>query len=69
MTRRNFEVNAYQVLEIQTQSTLPGSLALYFAWIFSHYIYYCGQELLRRNGVAIIVIKSPKRSIWMQSQK
>ena len=22
-----------------------------------HYIYYCGQELLRRNGVALIVIK------------
>ena len=25
-----------------------------------HYIYYCGQESLRRNGVAIIVDKSPK---------
>ena len=25
-----------------------------------HYIYYCGQESLRRNGVAIIVNKSPK---------
>ena len=34
-----------------------------------HYIYYCGQESLRRNGVAIIVNKSPKSSIWMQSQK
>ena len=34
-----------------------------------HYIYYCGQESLRRNGVAIIVNKSPKCSIWMQSQK
>ena len=22
-----------------------------------HYIYYCGQECLRRNGVAIMVIK------------
>ena len=22
-----------------------------------HYIYYCGQESLRRNGVALIVIK------------
>ena len=28
-----------------------------------HYIYYCGQESLRRNGVAIIVNKSPKCSI------
>ena len=34
-----------------------------------HYIYYCGQESLRRNGVAIIVNKNPKCSIWMQSQK
>ena len=33
-----------------------------------HYIYYCGQELLRRNGVAIMVSKSPKCSTWMQSQ-
>ena len=34
-----------------------------------HYIYYCGQESLRRNGVAIMIIKSPKCSTWMQSQK
>ena len=34
-----------------------------------HYFYYCGQESLRRNGVAIIVNKSPKCSTWMQSQK
>ena len=37
-----------------------------------HYIYYCGQESLRRNGVAIMVnsmVKSPKCNTWMQSQK
>ena len=34
-----------------------------------HYIYYCGQESLRRNGLAIIVNKSPKYSTWMQPQK
>ena len=34
-----------------------------------HYIYYCGQESLGRNGVAIIVNKSPKYSTWMKSQK
>ena len=34
-----------------------------------YYIYYCRQESLRRNGVAIIVNKSPKCSTWMQSQK
>ena len=37
---------------------------------FEHCIYYCGQESLRRNGVAIVVNKkSPKCSTWMQSQK
>ena len=30
-----------------------------------HYIYYCRQESLSRNGVAIMVNKST----WMQSQK
>ena len=34
-----------------------------------HYIYYCGQESLRRNGVAIIVNKSLKCSTWVQYQK
>ena len=33
------------------------------------YIYYCGQESHRRNGVTLIVNKSPKYSTWMQSQK
>ena len=33
-----------------------------------HYMYYCGQESLRRNGVALIVNKSPKCSTWVQSQ-
>ena len=33
------------------------------------YIYHCGQESLRRNGVAIMVNKSPKYSTWMQSKK
>ena len=34
-----------------------------------HYLYDCGQESLRRNGIAIIQQKSPKFSTWMQSQK
>ena len=36
-----------------------------------HYIYYCGQESLRRNGVATLhgQEKSLKCSTWMQSQK
>ena len=35
-----------------------------------HYIYYCAQDSIRRNGVAMVVKKnSPKCSTWMQSQK
>ena len=34
-----------------------------------YHLYYCGQESFRRNGVAIMVNKSPKCSTWMQSQK
>ena len=34
-----------------------------------HYIYYCGQESLRKNGVVLTVNKSPKCSTWVQSQK
>ena len=35
-----------------------------------HYINYCGQESLRRNGVAIMVKKTVRNaSTWIQSQK
>ena len=34
-----------------------------------HYIYYCGQESLRRNGVAIRVNKRVQCSTWMKSKK
>ena len=34
-----------------------------------HYVYYCGQESIGRNGVALIVNKSLKCSNWVQSQK
>ena len=32
-----------------------------------HYIYYCGQESLRRNRVTLTVNKSLKCNTWMQS--
>ena len=35
-----------------------------------HHIYYCGQESVRRNGVALIVNKkSSECSTWVQPQK
>ena len=37
--------------------------------IDNRYIYYSGEESLRRNGVAIMVNKTLKSSTWMQSQK
>ena len=35
----------------------------------AHYIYYCGEESLRRNGVAHSQQKNMKCSTWVQSQK
>ena len=29
----------------------------------NHYIYYCGQESLRRNGVAIMINKSVRNAV------
>ena len=34
-----------------------------------HYIYYCGQESLRRNGLAFKSTKESECSTWVQSQK
>ena len=34
-----------------------------------HYIYYCGQEFLRRNGVAIIVNKTVRNAVLGCSHK
>ena len=34
-----------------------------------HNIYYCGQESLRRNGIAITINKNSKYSSWVQPQK
>ena len=34
-----------------------------------HCIYCCGHKSVKRNGVPIIVNKSPKCSTWVQSQK
>ena len=36
---------------------------------YDHYICYCGQKSLRRNGVAFIVNNSSKCSTWVQPQK
>ena len=30
-----------------------------------HYIYYCGQEYLRRNGVAIMVNKRVRNAVFL----
>ena len=34
-----------------------------------HYIYYCGQEALRRNGVAIIVNKTVQNTIFKMTER
>ena len=35
----------------------------------NYYINYCGQESLRRNGVALIVNKRVQNAVWVQYQK
>ena len=34
-----------------------------------HYIYFCGQESLRRNGVAIIINKRVRKSVLVAIKK
>ena len=52
------------ILEIELKWTAMGEFNS-----DDHYIYCRGKESLRRNGVAIMVNKSPKCNTWMQSQK
>ena len=70
--------NLMQSISRLTTSNLPWFMDLTFQVKWTgmgefnsddHYIYRCGQESLRRNGVAIIINKGPKCSTWMQSQK
>ena len=39
------------------------SFLKHFLHIYDHYIYYCGQESLRRNGVAIMVNKGVQNAV------
>ena len=34
-----------------------------------HYIYYCGQESLRRNGVAVTSLHTPNPNLWTPKQQ
>ena len=51
MTRVNFDILGVSELKWNGMGEFNSD---------DHYIYYCRQESLRRNGVAIIVNKSPK---------
>ena len=59
-------------LALGTTNELPSKLKWTKIGEFNsddHYIYYCGQESHRRNGVALIDNKSPKYSTWVHPQK
>ena len=58
-------ISDYQPLDQHLSTTLSAP----FSHFIDHYIYYCEQESLRRNGVAIIDNKSLKCSTWVKSQK
>ena len=53
MTRLNVDILGISKLKLTGMGELNSD---------DHYIYYCGQESLRRNGVAIIVKKKKKES-------
>ena len=75
--QRNLECYGHELRQIGSDQTGNGILGIReLKWTEmgefnsdDHYVYYCGQEYLRTNGVAIIVNKSLKCSTWMQSQK
>ena len=72
MNQGEFEVVKQQVSKLNTKILEIMELKWTGMGEFNlddHYIYNCGQESLRRNGVAIIVNKSMKCSMCMQSQK
>jgi len=64
MSRMN--INILRISELKTKQNKTGMREFNSD---DHYIYYCGQESLRRNEVALIVNKSLKSSTWVQSQK
>ena len=61
MARRNIDILGISKLKGTEMSEFNSD---------DHYIYYCGQESIRRSGVAIIVNKRVQKcSTWMQSRK
>ena len=60
MTRVNFNILGINELKLTRMGKFNSD---------DHIMYYCGQESLIRNGVAIIVNKSLTCSTWVQSQK
>ena len=64
MSRMNIDILRISELKTKQNKTGMGEFNS-----DDHYIYYCGQESLRRNEVALIVNKSLKSSTWVQSQK
>ena len=53
---------------IEQENLTSHFLTLLFEFSNLKNIYYCGQESLKRSGVALIVNKNPKGSNWVQSQ-
>ena len=60
MARVNIDILAISELKLTVMGAFNSD---------DRYIYSCGQESLRRNGVALTVQESLKCSTWMQSQK
>ena len=72
MNQGKLEVVKQEMARVNIENLgISGSKIDWNGQIYSddHYIYYCGQESLRRNGVALSQQNHLKCSSWVQSQK
>ena len=68
MNQRKLEVVKQEMVSVNTD--ILGIIELKWTGMGEfnsndHYIYYCGQESLRRNRVAFIVNKRVQSSVWV----
>ena len=72
MNQSKLEVVKQEMVRVSTDIFGISELKWTGMWEFNsyeYYIYYCRQESLRRNGIALRVNKSLKGNTWEQSQK
>ena len=72
MNQGKLEVDKQEMARVNIGTLGISKLKWTGMWHFNsndHYIYYCGQESLRRNGVAIIVNKRVRNAVCVLNLK